>query len=313
MRVNAFIRTALVVAISGTLVACGGGGGGSGSDSPATTPLKLDPGNYAGSPVAVRQSADFDAASRAYTAALGMQSWLEDVAYLIGEYNAGWNYGEVTPEHCLEENGNLVIRTRFSDTREFVEYRFENCLVAGYGEPLRLSGRYVYDGTFNPAAASTRFEITETIDIRGSLGVEQQPLAIVGTTFAEGTVRDSRNYSFVLSSPALEYLIGDDYLALQEVRIGTSEKGDQYSLDMQSKLISSTMGGYLNLSTPVVIEEREGEPCPDKGHMVVSGDGTVEARYGESSGRGHGLEILLNGSEVEYRDTCYVDFGKIGV
>lgn len=310
MKANVLTKTGLAIAVSGTLAACGGGGGGSGSDSPATAPLQVDPKGYGSTPVAVRQTTDFEAASLAYSDTLDMQDWIDDIAFLIDDYNYGWGNDEVTPEHCLEENGNLIITEEFSETRDFYEYRFEDCLVPGYGEPLRLDGRYVYDETFN--SDGTRFQSKETFDIRGTLGLDLQPVAIVGTMLAEGTFRDWDDYSFIVSSPAMEYLIGSDYLALQGTRIRITEKPDLFTVDMQSKLVSSAMGGYLTLSTPVTLEEREYDNCPMKGHVVVSGDGKIEARYGETTARGHGLEILLNGSEVEYFDSCDVAFVGVG-
>lgn len=311
MKANPLIKTGIAIAISGTLAACGGGGsGGGGSDSPATAPLQVDPQNFGSSPVVVRQTTDFEAASSAFSDTLDLQDWIEDIAYLIDDYNYGWGYSETTAEHCLEENGNLIIKEEYSETREFYEYRFMDCLVPGYGEPLRLNGTYVYDETFN--RDYTRFESKETFDIRGTMGTEALPVAIVGTLRSEGNFQDWDDYSFVVATPAMEYLIGDDYLAMQGTRIRIAEKGGVFTVDMQSKLISSAMSGYLNLSTPTPIEERENESCPDKGHVVVSGDGKVEARYGQSTGRGTGLEILLNGSEVEYSDRCDIGFAGAG-
>ncbi|MBK1885622.1 hypothetical protein [Marinobacter sp. DY40_1A1] len=313
MKSNVFVKVGLALAISGTLVGCGGSGGGSGegaSDSPATAPLQVDPKNYDGTPVSFRKSSDFVVASAAYSDTLDMQDWLADVEYQLEQYRYGAGYGDTTAEHCLEENGNLFVREEYSDTREYIEYEFVNCLVPGYAEPLRLNGTLVYDETSN--AAGTRFQSKETFDIRGKFETDNRPLAIVGSMNLDASFLDENNATFSISSPAMEYLIGDQYLALQGMRMRGTEKGELFTIDLQAKLISSGMGGYLNLSTPTAVEEFEYESCPRKGHVVVSGDGKIEARYGTSTGRGHGIEILLNGSEVEYSDSCDVGFSGVG-
>jgi len=310
---SVFVKAGLALAISGTLVGCGGSGGGRGesaSDSPATAPLQVDPKNYGGTPVSVRKNSDFEVAGAAYSDTLDMQDWLADVEYQLEQYRYSGGYGDTSAEHCLEENGNLFIKEESSDTREYIKYEFVDCLVPGYDEPLRLNGTYVYDETSN--TAGTRFQNKETFDIRGKFETDNRALAIVGSMNSDVNFADENNVTFSFSSPAMEYLIGDQYLALQGMRMRGSEKGDLFTIDMQAKLISSDMGGYLNLSTPTAIEELEYENCPRKGHVVVSGDGKIEARYGTSTGRGHGIEILLNGSEVEYSDSCDVGFSGVG-
>ncbi|WP_417521829.1 hypothetical protein [Marinobacter sp.] len=313
MKSSVFVKAGLALAISVTLIGCGGSGGESGesaSDSPATAPLQVDPKNYGGTPVSVRKTSDFEVASAAYSDTLEMQDWLADVEYQLEQYRYGGGYGDTTAEHCLEENGNLFIKEQSSDTREYIKYEFIDCLVPGYDEPLWVNGTYVYDETSN--TDGTHFQSKETFDIRGKFEIDNRPLAIVGSMNSDASFPDENNATFSLSSPAMEYLIGDQYLALQGMRMRGAEKDELFTIDMQAKLISSDMGGYLNLSTPTALEELEYEDCPRKGHVVVSGDGKIEARYGASTGRGHGIEILLNGSEVEYADSCDVGFAGEG-
>lgn len=308
MKVNALIKTGLAVAVSGTLAACGGSDDGR-SDSSATAPLQVDPKSFGSSPVAIRKITDFATASAVFNDTLEMQDWLTEVEYRLEQYRYGGGTGETTAEHCLEENGNLIINEEFSETREFYKYQLVDCLVPGSGEPLRLNGTYVYDGTSNRDRSG--FQSKETFNIRGEFERDSRPVAIVGSMHAEASFRDNDDGTYVVSTPAMEYLIGDDYLALQGTRIRVTENGDLDTIDMQAKLISSATGGYLNLSTPIALEESAYENCPNKGHVVVSGDGKIEARYGQSAGRGYGLEILLNGSQVEYSDSCSP--GNVGV
>lgn len=309
MKITTVMKTGLAIAVCGTLAACGGSSDDD-SGSPVTESLQVDPMNYGNSPVAIRNIRDFAAASAVYDETLEMQDWLDEVGYLLEQHRYGAGYGDTTAEHCLEENDNFFVEEEFSETHEYYKYQLVDCLVPGYGEPLRLNGTYVYDETSNPDG--TRFQSQETFDIRGELEDRSQQIAITGSMRAEASFQPNDDGTYIVSTPRMEYLIGDVYLALQGSRIQVSERGDLDRIDMQAKLISSALGGYLNLSTPTAIEELYYENCPRKGHVVVSGDGKIEARYGESAGRGYGLEILLNGSQVEYSDTCDIGVGSVG-
>lgn len=310
MKINTFIKTGLTIAVCGTLAACGGSSDG-GSDSPVTEPLQADPQSYGNSPVAIRKTTDFAAASAVYDETLEMQDWLSEVESLLEHYRVDvGQYDDLTAAHCLEKNDNFFVTEEFSDTHEHYEYRLDNCLVPGSEEPLRLNGTYVYDETSN--SDGTRFQSKETFDIRGEFENSNRQVAITGSMLAEASFQSNDDGTYVVSTPRMEYLIGEDYLALQGNRIQITERGDLDTIEMQTKLISSAMGGYLNLSTPTALEELSYQNCPRKGHVVVSGDGKIEARYGESTGRGPGLEILLNGSQAEYSDTCDIGVGGVG-
>ena len=292
-------RRIFTVTTLGLLSACGGGGGDSDDGGSQQTPLSLDPNNYGSNPAPIRQVSDLDRSVGVYDDLTEIQTLVDDVDYALSSTAVG--YSATASDYCSQEAGNMEIKEE--ETGPYsgrISYRFDDCQVAGYRETLWLDGTLVIEGSGDEVQGT----IKETYAITGRIGADGAPLGINGTLTSRITERSYDDQSIEITSPAMEYLLRSKYVAIRDSRMSVAIKNDSFSLSMQSDLIGSAIGGFVTVTTPVTISGPL-NGCPTQGHMKMTGDGVVEARYGQTTGTAAAVEILLNGSQVENLDGCY--------
>ncbi|MCL7945176.1 hypothetical protein [Marinobacter sp. ATCH36] len=82
---------------------------------------------------------------------------------------------------------------------------------------------------------------------------------------------------------------------------------------MVGKLIDSSVGGYVQISTHTPVGISDYQACPNEGRIRVSSDGSSEVRYGSSAtGTADALAVWIDGQIVEvYADCSTVGFAPI--
>ncbi|MCG2581325.1 MAG: hypothetical protein KA296_10650, partial [Marinobacter sp.] len=106
---------------------------------------------------------------------------------------------------------------------------------------------------------------------------------------------------------ALEFILGSDYFAIANALTELTVDDTGVDISLQSKLIGSALGGYIEISTQESVVVASGDSCPQSGIIRLNGDsGTfAEIRYLLSNGTGDVAEITFsNSSEVVTYDSC---------
>lgn len=314
MKFNSRVLTGVAFAATGVLAGCGGGGGGSGDSE--TSALQLDPSGYGDRTASVRTLSDLDDAAVMYDDVAAIESFMSDVELALGTTGMT-SMAVAADQYCSEANGNLKITEEFTATRDYAEYQFDNCVVPNYGEFLLLDGTMAAEARYSDGGNG--ITLSESYNISGKLGVDEMPVGIVGgqTISVSGTSETDLNAT--ITTPALEYLYGNQYVALRNSKINMVIKGDILTLTMNSQLVGSAIDGYLNITTPTKITANIYDTCPSSGHMNIAGDGVIDVRYGSSTLQpGPAMEVILNDSTAEYYDTCdaagtpFLDAGLTG-
>ncbi|MCG7201534.1 hypothetical protein MD273_17485 [Marinobacter pelagius] len=314
MKMNSRVLTGVAFAATGVLAGCGGGGGDGGGSATAT--LQLDPSGYGDQTASIRTLSDLDAAAVMYDDVAAIESFMSDVEFALG--TTGMTAMAVAADqYCSEANGNLTITEEFTATRDYSEYQFDNCVVPNYGEYLLLDGTMSAEARYTDGGNG--ITLTESYDISGKLGVDEIPVGIVGRQSISVSGTSESDLNATITTPALEYLYGNQYVALRNSQINMVIKGDVLTLTMNSQLVGSAIDGYLSITTPTKITANMYETCPSSGHMRVAGDGKIDVRYGASTLQpGPAMEVILNDSTVEYYETCdaagtpFLDAGLTG-
>ncbi|GAA0850471.1 hypothetical protein GCM10009113_31930 [Marinobacter szutsaonensis] len=314
MKFNSRVLTGVAFAATGVLAGCGGGGGGSGDSE--TSALQLDPSGYGDRAASVRTLSDLDNATVMYDDVAAIESFMSDVELALG--TTGMTAMAVTADqYCSEANGNLKITEEFTATRDYSEYQFDNCVVQYYQEYLLLDGTMAAEATYTDNGNG--ITLTESYDVSGKLGVDEMPVGIVGRQSISVSGTSQSDLNATISTPSLEYLYGDQYVALRNSQINMTIRGETLTLTMNSQLVGSAIDGYLSITTPTKITANIYETCPSSGHMKIAGDGEIDVRYGATTLQpGPAMEVILNDSTVEYYDTCdaagtpFLDAGLTG-
>lgn len=298
-----FLSMAVATAL---ITGCGGGGGGGGSAS-SPTQLSLDTQGFGDKQASLRVQGDFEDATAAYSDINDVVSLVEDVEVSLQAPSGGTAVATAAaaePEYiCANPDGVVNVQQTVGSTSESYVFTFSNCQVQTFNHGLLLlNGEYRTDVTASSGGSSAT--VVERIDISGQKLDSGDALAILGSQTSTLNVSNDTDYTITTVSPSMEYRLGSEYVATRDSEFRVSQSGDVITLSMTTDLVSSALAGYVSYSTPTPLEVVLTEDCPIRGHILLEGDGTVEARYGQSTGRGFGLEVLVNGSEVSYQDTC---------
>ncbi|MBW4936130.1 hypothetical protein [Marinobacter sp. F4206] len=297
----------LSMAVATVLITGCGGGGGGGSTASSSAQLSLDTQGYGGKKASLRVQGDLEDATTAYSDINGVISLVEDVEVSLQSPSgdtAVATAAAAEPEYsCVNPDGVVDVQQTIGSTSENYVFTLSNCQVQTFNHGvLLLNGEYRLEATASGDGSSGT--VAQRIDISGQELDSGADLAILGSQTATIRATSDSNYSITTVSPSMEYRLGNEYVATRNSEFVVSQSVDIYTLSMSTDLVSSALGGYVSFSTPTPIEVVLTEDCPIRGHVLLEGDGTVEARYGQSTGRGFGLEVLVNGSEVSYEDTC---------
>ncbi|MFL1404965.1 hypothetical protein ACJO2E_06430 [Marinobacter sp. M1N3S26] len=302
---------AAVVATTVLLGACGGGGGGGSSDSgggDSSSQLQLDPDGYGERQAQIRTQTDYEAAAQAYEDTGKIDQLVSEVESTLGVAGT-LSVGdpvvrEAATESCENEGGTVDVTTSDSSTRVV----FDNCELSTTSIPnLLLDGSYSQDVSGN----DTDQTIVIQYSIRGENLDTGGPVSIQGQETARMVQTGSDAGSLTVATDRLEYLLEDDYVALEDTRIAVSVDGDSFVMEMAATLVSSAIDGYLTVSTPVAVAGNINTTCPAEGAVRLEADGSVEVRFGLSTGTGDAVLVTLNDSDSQGFDTC--DAGSVWV
>ncbi|MBW0149089.1 hypothetical protein [Marinobacter arenosus] len=288
------------------ITGCGGGGGGGGSAS-SPTQLSLDTQGFGDKKASLRVQSDFEDATAAYSDINDVVSLVEDVETSLLAPSGGTAVATAAaaePEYsCANADGVVNVQQSVGATSESYVFTFSKCQVQTFSHGLlQLNGEYRSDLTASSGGSSAT--VVDRINISGQKLDTGEALAILGSQTSTISVTNESDFTVTTKSPSMEYRLGSDYVATRDSEFKVSQSGDVITLSMTADLVSSALAGYVSYSTPIPLEVMLTEDCPIRGHILLEGDGTVEARYGQSTGRGFGLEVLVNGSEVSYQNTC---------
>ncbi|MCH8497214.1 MAG: hypothetical protein LAT63_01935 [Marinobacter sp.] len=293
MRNGLVVRLVMVAGLVVTLAGCYVE---SGEWRESRTPLVLDSRGFGQYPSAIRAFGDFDIAGAEYQELQQIQLLLTDILD-AAEHQSG--YGGF----CSEAAGTVVVREQQGIGYERVIYEFMGCLAdtRDFGV-IRLYGDYRVTLRSGSAVGSTA--ITERFDIYGSVVASGAPLALVGSQELRASEGGHGSASGSLQVAALEFVVDQHYVALRDMHYAVSDSGGVRQSSLRGDLVSSALAGFVRYSTPTPLRFTHSGGCPTSGHLRLRADGTLDARYGASSARGYGLELLLNGSAVRYQTHC---------
>ena len=287
--VRLLLVTGMVVLMAGCYVE-----GGEWRESRAT--LVLDSRGFGLHSAAIRNFADFDIAGAEYQELQRVQLIIADILD-AAEHQGG--YGGF----CSERAGTLVVREQQGFGYERLIYEFMGCLAdtRDYGV-IRLYGDYRI--TLRSGSGGSTTTITEQFDIYGTVVASGAPLALVGSQELRASEGGYGSASGSLQVPALEFVVDQHYVALRDMHYALSDSGGIRKSSLRGDLVSSVLTGFVRYSTPTPLQFSNSGGCPAAGHLRLRADGTLDARYGTTSARGYGLELLLNGSAVRYQSHC---------
>ncbi|MDO3722654.1 hypothetical protein QVZ43_13085 [Marinobacter sp. chi1] len=312
------------------VVGCGGGGDNRPDESGAqSTPLTLDADGLADKQVALREQGDFDAAMESYWAVSGILFLFGDIEESLqgvsGEPDGSLvEVPDIPPGGtvaCANSGGTAVIESSALESGGSYRILFDNCRVN-----TASHGSYILDGSYlanwSESQDKTDSSIIQNYDITGTqLGAEGQSrdIRVKGSLISkirelwepdpESTPNEPRENILVgfdvsIQWPVLEVFVGDDYFAMRDSEFDYVQTAGEVSFGWNVDLISSVLGGSVSFTTPRKVVLADGDECPRYGHLVLESDGKIEMRYGMSSGRGTGMEVLVNDSDVIYLNSC---------
>ncbi|WP_152437874.1 MULTISPECIES: hypothetical protein [unclassified Marinobacter] len=289
----------LAVLSSVTLLAACGGGGGGGSDGPDLT---LDNDNLAEQTVEVGPESDVR----------GILGLYDDVDYgseLIVEVQdiLATQSGGVSGTTDCDGGGTATVTYAGADDNSDETWTLQGCVVntSGFGA-VTLNGDYRYVDTLT----ETSIKGFETYNINGQVqsGEGAEQLLMRGRVdFDYSGTEDSARFIDTIS--VFELKIGERYVAVTDGETRLIFNGSEAEYSNKAKLIGSAIGGYIQLTTPVVVEFVEGQECPVAGVFRVASNGTAEIRFGTSTGGTGVVAIWIDNQLVESYDNC----SEIGV
>jgi len=313
-----------VIPMAAGLTACGSGDSDNDNDltsSTANNELNYDTNNYATTAAVVTGEESLQISTEAFAESQNfiqlfsaIQSALNGTEQTLPLLVDGQNDGSSTDSApaniavghlvCSEENGTLQETYRDSDNSMFREIRFENCQVPNLEPAIVLDGTLSLKAEDWGSSTNGGIELVNSFNLHGSVGAQLEPLVLEGKQILRFEVAEAKS-SVTLETPVMEFRLGDSYTALQNAKFATTQSDTVDTVSIDAKFISSALGGYIEITTPVTFESTDNLNCPQKGRMRVAGSGSVEVAYGESvSQPGKAVEVIIDGSETRFYDTC---------
>ncbi|MDX1597625.1 MAG: hypothetical protein R3295_03095 [Marinobacter sp.] len=290
------------------LTACGGGGGGSSSsiddtptERPSSAAITVDPDGYAEKQVAISSQTETDSILVLYEDAENAYLLAEQVDNAVTSRSPSDVSGNVLTYDC-DNTGTVVITVNSDDVSDDERWRFNNCELSTptFGR-IVLNGDYSYvnEVMSNGNAGFQVFNLTGTVISSGD--------DIVVKGLDEWDIGENTE---TYQTDALEFIIGNDYFAIANALTTLEDDGSGVSISLESKLIGSALGGYINISTQKTVFVASGESCPQTGIIRLGGDGGTfaEIRYGDDmTGTGAPDDeavVEINSSEQVFYKTC---------
>ena len=192
-----------------------------------------------------------------------------------------------------------------------IRYEFDDC-QGRFREDrlLRLNG--AYSRSFEPVAEEDHVRLD--IDVTGWLieaDGEKTPIRLYGTQKNERP----REGGIVRETPTLELYVGDTYTALMSFReamtVIESRNPDEefpafsssFETEYTGQLVSSRLGGTLEVSTPVSLMEQQ-PACAASGVYRFEGETLADVRYGPDTGTMDRLVVEIDHSRLKGFDSC---------
>jgi len=294
------------------LTACGGGGGGSSSSNdetpterPSSADITVDPGGYAEKQVSISSQTETDAILDLYEDAENAYLLAEQVENAVNSRSPSDVDGNELTYNC-DNTGKVVITVNSDDVSDDERWRFNNCQLntATFGRVV-LNGEYFYVNKVmsNGNAGFQVFDLTGTVvdtseDIVAK-GLDEWEIVESGGVRTETYQTD-----------ALEFILGSDYFAIADALTKLTVDSSGVDISLQSKLIGSALGGYINISTQKSVFVASGESCPQSGIVRLGGDGntSAEIRYGDDMGGSPDpadvAVVEINSTDTKFYTTC---------
>jgi hypothetical protein len=276
------------------LAACGGGGGGGGSGGPDLT---LDNDNLAGQTVEVAPESDVR----------GILGLYDDIDYGLAlivdvQERLATQSGGVSGTTECDDGGTATVTYAGTGENSDETWTLLGCAVSTseFGI-VTLNGDYRYVDTLT----DTSIKGFETYNINGQVqsGDGSEQLLMRGRAdFDYSGTEDSARFIDTIS--VFELKIGERYVAITEGETRLIFNGSEAEYSTKGKLIGSAIGGYIQLTTPVVVEFVEGQECPIAGVIRVASNGTAEIRFGSSAGGTGVVAIWIDNQLVESYNNC---------
>ncbi|WP_297796880.1 hypothetical protein [uncultured Marinobacter sp.] len=294
------------------LTACGGGGGGSSSsndetptEKPSSASIEEDPGGYAEKQVSISSQTETDAILVLYEDAENAYLLAEQVDNAVSSRSPSNVSGNELTYDC-DNNGTVVITVNSDDVSDDERWRFNNCELSTptFGS-IVLNGDYSYvnEVMSNGNAGFQVFNLTGTVISSGD--------DIVAKGLDEWEIVDSGGVrTETYRTDALEFILGNDYFAIANAVTTLEADSSGVDISLESKLIGSALGGYINISTQKSVFVASGENCPQSGIVKLGGDGGTfaEIRYGDDMNGTGGPDdeavVEINSSNQVFYQTC---------
>ena len=192
-----------------------------------------------------------------------------------------------------------------------VRYEFNECQGRfREGRVVRLNG--AYSRTFEPVAEEDHVRLD--IDVSGwLLGADgsETPIRLHGTQKNERP----QEGGIIRETPKLELYVGDAYTALVSFReamtVLESQNPDEefpafsssFETEYAGRLVSSRLGGSLEVSTPVKLMEQQ-PACAASGVYRFEGKNLADVRYGPDTGTMDRLVVEVDHARLKGFDSC---------
>lgn len=192
-----------------------------------------------------------------------------------------------------------------------VRYEFDECQGRfREGREVRLNG--AYSRSFEPVAEEDHVRLD--IDVTGWLirsDGQETPIRLYGTQKNERP----QEGGIIRETPKLELYVGDAYTALVSFReamtVIESRNPDaefpafssSFETEYAGQLISSRLGGTLEVSTPVGLMEQQ-PACAASGVYRFEGETLADIRYGPDTGTMDRLVVEIDHNRLKGFESC---------
>ncbi len=287
--------------------------------------LRFDKEEWSGQKASMASGDDVRLAFSALHQVVGgafMESVIERVESIMGLEFGKEGSGRVyrCPEDGYFVHSREEFRSRNSGESAFL-FEFDHCKGSFLaGRMITLNGSYS-----RRIQATTAGEdlIEVAYDLEGVIheGREDKELRLRGT-------QDKRHPAVggvIRFTPALEFVLGDDYIAMTnftEKTLVSNEAGAEFpsfsstfETVYEGRLVSSAAGGYVDITTPVHLV-RSYPPCAAEGLYRFSGVQSAEIRFGDSTNTPDRATIEIDNALMESYGDCQEfarEIGRIGM
>ncbi|MFO7527202.1 MAG: hypothetical protein R6W86_00130 [Marinobacter sp.] len=312
MDVIRVLRKGSLVLGASVMAGCGGGGGDGDtavaltceSDALPAYELTLDLEHYADQQVTIATADDV-------TNMLGIYNDVEVGFALIDNVRTALKNQSGDQPACVNEadGGTATLSVSGSGNNIEERWQFTDCVVStsDFGQVL-LTGTYQNgEGITDQTSKWQRGEEFEIYDqLQGEIVDPEAgtPFTINGRSSVVFEVELASGDGCVKENVSgLEFELGGKYVALPGSETLLKKTGSTTEISIEGTLVGSSVGGYLEVSTPDPIVFVETQNCPREGTISVSSDGEARVLYGDSANgtaSATGVAVWINGDSTSF-------------